>query len=240
MSRRKSQKKFPFSLSLSTGFFELHTKYGIPPIISNTTNIADDHQPVEKTILFHDELRKVHKCSVVTADINTVRRCFWDHHPFTHQPIGCPIEYKPRKISRSYNSEISKETFSVLESIPKNASDNYSHTTTIVAPTEYYETDGVFCSLNCALAFAIEEHKRNPLYSQSVSLIQKIYNETTQSKSPLIPAPPWRIIDVYSGDTDMTIAKYRENFQRISYEYKGVHRIAFKPISFTYEEQIRL
>lgn len=232
VSKRRVQKKFMFTINVENTFSEIHKKYNL--FETNITDISKVH--INTDISFHDELRKIHKCSVITVDMNGPSRCFWDHHPFSGSPVGCPIEYKPQKISRTFNSEISKDSFVVFESLPKNSPTECLHTTK-ATQQEYYETDGIFCSLNCALAFAIE-NQHNPLYSRSIGLLEKIFNETG-SNSTLVPAPSWRQLNVYSGGT-MTIEEFRKNFQRISYEFKGIHRLSFKPISFVYEEQYRL
>ena len=231
MSKRKVQKKYPFGLKLSSTFSELHGKYNITLAI-NTTTIQED---ALENISFHDELRKLHKCCVSTIVFGKKYHCYWCRHSFDSQPIGCPIEYKPQVIARVYNSEISKDTFSVTESIPRNQT-LIGDAVTRLSNAESYETDGVFCSFNCALAFAIE-NKSNPLYSRSISLINRIYSDVSKGVV-LTPSPSWRLLEEYGGP--LTIDEYRKNLYRISYEDYGIMRPIFKPISVLYEEKYKL
>lgn len=233
MSKRNSNKKYVFGLKLTSTFSELHDKYNITLAI-NTTSIKED--VVQDTVTFHDELRKLHKCCISTIVQGKKYSCYWCRHPFDSPPIGCPIDYKPKVIARTYSSEISKDTFSVLESIPRK--------TKIVNPSivnmsmsESYETDGVFCSFNCALAFA-NDNKLNPMYSRSISLINRIYSDIYEKGSVLTPSPSWRLLEDYGGP--LTIDEYRKNLHRISYESKGIQRPIFRPISTVYEERFKL
>ena len=233
MSKRTTSKKYLFGLKLTSNFSELHSKYNITLAI-NTTTIQEEI--VQDNITFHDELRKLHKCCISSILPGKKYCCYWCRHPFDTTPIGCPIDYKPKIISRTYNSEISKDTFSVSESIPR--------TTTITNPSivnatvpESYETDGVFCSFNCVLAFA-QENKLNPMYSRSISLINRIYMDVAEKGSVLTPAPSWRLLEEYGGN--LTIEDYRKNLHRITYEDRGVQRPIFRPVARVYEERFKL
>lgn len=233
MSKRTVKKKYPFSLKLSSTFSELHSKYNIN-LTFNTTTIRED---VPETVSFHDELRRLHKCCISTIVTGKKYNCYWCRHPFEGQPIGCPIDYKPQVISRIYNSEISKDSFSVTESIPR-AQAVASDTVKKIVSNESYETDGVFCSFNCALAFA-NENKTNPLYTHSISLINRIYNDVSKKgAATLTPAPSWRLLEEYGGP--LTIDEYRKNLHRISYDEYGFQRPIFRPVSSIYEEKYKL
>lgn len=232
--RQSSKKKYVFSLKVQN-LSELHSKYNIE-FITNKTNIEET---ISSELHYHDELRKIHKCcmSAVQYSKSNEYCCFWCRHPFSSTPIGCPIEYSPRVISRVYNSEITKDTFVVNESIASNQEIKDQHILK-TKESEHYESDGIFCSLNCTLAFAIE-NKHNPTYSKSVMLVHKIYNEIVENKtSSLIPSPSWRMLKEYGGN--LSIEEFRKNFQRISYENRGIHRLAFRPIAFVFEEKFKL
>jgi hypothetical protein len=235
MSKRQySKKKFTFSLKISK-LSEIHTKYNIGPV-NNTTIIKEENVG---ELQYHDELRKLHKCSTSSIDFSKAKtyHCFWDRNPFTHTPFSCPIEYNPRIISKVYNSEISKDKFVVNETIPKSL-DFDNPQISISKRHEHYESDGIFCSMNCALAFAID-NKLNPLYSKSETMIRRIHQELSPDcKTTLITAPSWRLLKEYGGL--QTIEEFRKNFQRVSYESKGIHRLAFRPISFVFEEKFKL
>ena len=52
-------------------------------------------------------------------------------------------------------------------------------------------------------------------------------------------APHWRLLEEYGGY--LTITKFRENFNKILYEYRGIinPEIYFKSIGHIYEEKIK-
>jgi hypothetical protein len=233
MSRRAytSKKKIVFTLKL-TKLADIHTKYNIGPVY-NTTIIKEDNS---NEIQYHDELRKLHKCTTSIVDFSKTYNCFWDRNPFNHIPFACPIEYNPRVISKTYNSEISKDSFVVNETIPKSI-DIKQPNIKLSKEHEHYESDGYFCSTNCALAYAID-NKLNPLYSKSEMLIHRIHQELTDNKTSLVEAPSWRLLKEYGGTK--TIEEFRKNFQRVSYENKGIQRLAFRPIAFVFEEKFKL
>jgi hypothetical protein len=235
MSKRRSQKKFIFSLKFGSTISEIHQKYNIN-IPINGTRIEEEKI---SSITFNDELRKLRRYCISMVDFSDSKSyaCFWDRHHFTTTPIGCPITYKPSVMTRTYNSEISHDTFVVRESVPKNQVINTETNTLTKEEKNYYETDGIFCSFNCALAFALD-NRHNPLYSQSVSLIHRLYKDVSVSGDVLVPAPSWRLLDEYGGA--VTIEKFRSDFTRAQYDYKGVYRQSFKPLGLMYEEKIKL
>jgi hypothetical protein len=236
MSKRQgSKKKHTIVLKLNN-LAELHEKYGID---SMKKTVIEESSEFPTEMQFHDELRKIHKCCVSAVQFQKSGEycCFWDRHPFSTVPFGCPIEYSPKIISRVYNSEITKDTFVVNESVASNQSHQSEHTIIKTKDNEHYESDGIFCSLNCALAFA-KDNAHNPVYSRSCMLIQKVYQEIVENKTSLLPAPSWRLLKEYGGL--LTIDEFRKNFQRMTYESRGIQRLAFRPISFVFEEKYKL
>ena len=197
-----------------------------------TTNI--DFQETT-TVCYSDESKKVHKCMISTIDFSnpSIYCCFWDRHFFTTQPIGCPIKYVPDVITREYFSEITKDKFSVKES----ASDLSKITLDTKYEAEYknyYETDGVFCSFSCCLAF-IRDNKKNPIYTDSEHLLRKIYYDFFKS-SNIICSPSWRILKEYGGMVN--IEEFRNNVSKMDYIYRGTYK-SFKSVGNLYEEKIK-
>lgn len=96
--------------------------------------------------------------------------------------------------------------------------------------------DGSFCSYSCVLAF-LEDHlekeasKRNPNYSQSITLLKQLFEEEFPGEE-LIAALDWTFQkDV--GNGDMTTKDYMANI-------KGVRiirhpNLSFKPVTVTYD-----
>ena len=180
--------------------------------------------------------------------------CYWDRHPFETEPLGCPIRYVSSKAIKRYYSEVSKDFYTIKENITKKQTNildkkaNFvfipiqpiNNTTTIKTNIkEYYETDGVFCSFNCMKAFVNEHKGYDNLYEHSDFLICKMYFDMYGVKNVNInPAPHWRLLPEYGGY--MPIDKYRENFNKSSFQYRGIVRNTdlFKPISMLFEEQL--
>ena len=73
------------------------------------------------------------------------------------------------------------------------------------------------------------------MYADSEHLFLKFMNEMGIKK--VNPAGHWRLLEEYGGP--LSITKFRENFQKIEYEYKGVCQ-PFKSIGHAYEEKIKL
>lgn len=227
--------KILFSLKLSSPIEDLYSKYELSFEEQNTTNI----EPIETvdSLSFIDESRKIHKCMLSSIDFSNANLycCFWCRHPFTTDPIGCPVKYIPNVVSRSFLSEITKEKFIVRENISKN---NYSstNTDTFTEVNDYYETDGIFCSVNCCYTFILE-NKKNPLYVDSEYLLHKIHFDIDKTDAKINPSPHWRLLKVYGGTLD--ISSFRSNISRLEYVKKGLYKPFFKSLAHSFEEKIK-
>lgn len=235
MSKRKTSKttkpsKHLFTIKLSLPLKETYAKYDITFENKNVTGIEE----ILGTLTYTDETRKLHHCLVSTIDFDKSYCCFWDRHPFTGTPLGCPIKYVPNVVSRTYFSEITKDKFTVKESVGVEQAVHPS----IDVKTEvnnYYETDGVFCSMNCMWAFILE-NKKNPLYADSEYLMTRILNDLLKI-TKVIPAPHWRLLIPYGGT--LPIEEFRKAFLKIEYENKGIYK-PFRSIGYAFEERIKL
>ena len=239
---------------------KIHKKYGIltenEDIIGsdsdtqkNTTKLIElsKQKGTPECISFLDEAKKNHCCQISMIDfnskmdINLLRyNCYWCRHPFDTVPIGCPIKYIPSQAEKTYYSQISRDKYRIKENITENKRKKIEETSDSISCTsEYYETDGVFCSFNCCKSW-IKENKHNHTYSLSNSLLTKIYNQVMGSKDVEISyAPHWRTLEQYGGD--LSIIKFRESFNKIDYTYQGVSRTLpnFRPVLQLYEENIK-
>ena len=232
MSKRKTTKKYIFSIRLPLSLKETYTKYGIEFNSSNVTGIEE----ILGSLNFVDETRKMHHCLISSIDFNSGKKycCFWDRHTFTTTPLGCPIKYVSNVVSRTYFSEITKDKFTVKESIfPGQKIDRSIEVRKDT--NDYYETDGIFCSLNCMWAFILD-NKKNPIYADSEYLFTRFMFDVMKI-SKVIPAPHWRLLEEYGGI--LTIEKFRESFSNVEYENKGLYK-PFRSIGFAFEEKIKL
>lgn len=226
-------KRHTFDLKLnSSQVKDIHTKYDMfnTEQGNNTTNI--ELESVD-TLAFLDDTRKSHKCILSKIDFANCEtyRCYWDRNPLPDKsPVGCPVKYIPNVIHRNYFSEINKEMFVVKESLIKGEKISSAIDDLSIETNDYYETDGVFCNLSCALAFA-RENKKNPLYAESEILIHRI------AGSKVDPAPHWRMLKEYGGTLD--IKDFRESAKYTEYVSFGVYKPFFKSIAHAFESKMR-
>jgi hypothetical protein len=209
---------------------------------------------------FMDESKKDHQCVVTMKSLitkgdlpeKTPLHCFWCRHGFTFRPIGCPIDFTPKRITKKYHSEITKDVYVLRENVT--ASQLFQITSEQqkngkydmeceynVQDRDYYLMDGMFCSFNCCLAF-IRDNITCPLYIYSEHYLTKIYYDIFGEHSkPLLPAPSWRLLEEYGGH--MTIEEYRKNFYKIDYLDIDNMVIPFpntRHVGFLFEKQVKL
>lgn len=239
MNKRKCVKKLPFAIRFKINPKDLFTKYEILFKDKNVTAI-DLESSAERieSLTFFDESRKHHTCILSLTDFSSGQEyhCFWDHHPISAgtDPIGCPIRFVPDKTTRTYLSEITKDKFTVKESMLKGQQLPIEFDMKI-EKNNYYETDGIFCSFNCCLAF-IRKNKKESMYKDSELLLHQIHNEYF-GHCTISEAPDWRILKEYGGPID--IDSFRTNFSKVVYDYKGIYKPHFKPIATAFEERIK-
>jgi len=241
----RKRKKYIFTLK-SINTEKIDQRYGIM-LLSNiteeepnpeTTTMVEDlveHKRTPEVISFLDESKHLKKCSVSMIDFSSgnphdktrVYNCFWCHHPIPKniRPIGCPVRYVPHQAVKSYYSELSRDTYTIKENITEKRSqelEKKKDKRVSLLKRGYYLTDGAFCSFNCCMAFIeCRENKRNPLYTNSFSLLLKIYNSMHDDKITVIDsAPRLRKLIPYGGE--LTITQFRQTFHRVEYIDHGV------------------
>lgn len=193
---------------------------------SEFSSLTQTNSSRVESISYFDESKRLHSCIVSMIDYRSriqtsdlKYNCFWCRHPFDTQPIGCPIKYVSKFLIKRYNSNISRSTYSIKENVSENRFDKDK--SLIQSPDDYYETDGVFCSYNCCQAYIID-NKHNSLYTDSESLLMKMYNQNSSSVSKIQSAPHWRLLTEYGGK--LSISKFREGFDKVDYESHGMTR----------------
>jgi hypothetical protein len=260
---KKPINKYIFSL-IGVNIEKIDQKYGIGissnftennNIPKNSTKITD-LDTIKKTpdiVSFLDESKRIHKCSISMIDyssneeISTKKyKCFWDKNfmPDGVQPIGCPIKYVASRAIKTYYSEISKDKYTISEQITDkryNDLENRDDKRITLDKKDYYETDGIFCSFNCCMAYIdAPENKHNPLYRYSETLLLKMYNKLVSSDTKynvpeILPAPHWRLLEEFGGH--LTIEQFRETFNKVEYKDHGL--ITCKSIGKIYEDNIK-
>lgn len=176
--------------------------------------------------------------------INCPYKCFWDRCsiPNHYRSIGCPIKYIPSRAIKTYDSFISKEKYSITEQITESKRNILEHENKElkIEQNGYYETDGIFCSFNCCLAFLqAKGNNKNALYKNSKNLLLQIYNDVSMNNGnfeEIIPAGHWRTLVDFGGF--LSIEDFRNSFNKTKYVDKG--SILVKTYGRLFEEQIRL
>lgn len=257
---KKPQKRYTFTL-YGVNIIKVDQKYSIVHVANedeaiplNTTKIGD-LDIIRKTpniVSFLDESKQLKRCTLSMIDFQTGNsvqqtqglryKCFWDREyiPDNVTPLGCPIKYISKKATKTYISEISKEKYSIRENVTvykANELTDRKDGRLEVDGVDYYETDGVFCSFNCCMAFIQSpEAKHNPLYRYSEMLLLRMWSLFNDSSEPvqILPAPHWRTLREFGGH--LSIEQFRESFNRIQFINHGIR---FSSLGYLFEDKLK-
>ena len=98
--------------------------------------------------------------------------------------------------------------------------------------TEYYLTDGIFCSFNCLIAY-IYDNSHDAFYSESKMLTYNMYKDIVGKETKKIKAAPhWRLLKEYGGP--FSIIDFRKSFNVSEYEECSFH---MKTLSKIFKEK---
>lgn len=262
---KKRKTKYPFVLK-DLDIEEVCKKYGysynkdicninkLIPKNSNVTKLDEIIVESENEFTYLDETKNKRKIIVSMIDyVNKEAikkcKCFWCKNNFNTEPIGCPIRYVPNMMVKRYFSHITKDYYTIKEEISNDkfeaihgdlVGDKISDNVTIkLINNDYYETDGIFCSFNCCLAW-IKDNSHNNLYTNSVFLLHQIYYNFFDIHHQIHPAPHWRMLKDFGGS--LSIEEYRSSFNKVIYDNE--HYIKSfpktKPIGQVYEEFLKI
>jgi hypothetical protein len=215
------------------------------------TDLSYKHKE-QHTFSYLDESKKEHTCTVTmihhtegAVPEKTTIHCFWCRHGFENRPLGCPIQYIPERIVKSYYSEITKDNYTLRENVSqKQLVENmeaYKKNKMVIQERDFYITDGVFCSFNCCLAFILDNHT-NPLYTVSENLLTHLYMTVFGNKAlPIEAASSWRLLRTYGGS--LSIEEFRKNFYNV--DYRDIDNVVIpfskaRSIGFLFEKQVRI
>lgn len=217
------------------------------PIPENTTSVEDiDQGRTPDIISFLDETKKKRSCTVSCIDLHNrfdhgQYCCFWDKNviPPNIKPIGCPINFIPSKGVKKYYSELSKDEYTIREEITEQRQHELAlrkENKITIDNNNFYETDGIFCSFNCVMAY-INENKNKSIYNLSHTLLLHMYKDLNDEHvDHIVSAPHWRLLKSYGGH--LTIEEFRESFNKIEYINHGI--ITQKSLGILFEHRIRL
>jgi hypothetical protein len=193
----------------------------------HATKIGDLDVAIERidAVQFSDELQTSYNGRLSTIQLNPtsnmVLHCFWCRHPIFSKSIGCPLNLQPNTVTKQYTSHINGNDYCIREQLREEA------------PTQVYDVDGSFCSFECCYAF-IRDHKTDPMYSQSETLLRKIYYQHAQSVD-LQCAPHWRLLREYGGN--MSIEEFRASVHTITYT---LEQVLWNPVYLLFRETYHL
>jgi hypothetical protein len=175
--------------------------------------------------------------------------------------VVCPLNYTPKQVAIKGQNEINTHigdvnstttinSFIIKENIPrckdinnledKSASKlissaikyNSNIKNLIEVTSGYYETDGVFCSPECCLAFINNEKSKagGSKYIDSERLLHSMLGLTQR----ILPANHYRLLESYGGK--LTIEQFRNNNKSVKYEYHGTTVL----ISHLFEKKLNI
>jgi hypothetical protein len=216
---------------------------------NNFTKIEELDKKSTLTISFFDETKKVKNCVVSFINFKNSEKnvknnynCYWDRHPIPDNiyPLGCPIKYIASTTTKTYHSEISKEKYSISESVTESKIEsliNRNDPRITIDKKGFYQTDGVFCSFNCCMSF-INENKHNPMYDNSEYLLFNMYKDLHPNEEieEITNAPHWRILKPYGGK--FTIEEFRDSFNKFNFTDEGY--ITMMSMGKIYENNFKL
>ncbi len=133
-------------------------------------------------IKFLDKAKEIVKCKKSCEGTH----CYWDRHLITgDNVIRCPTRYVPSEykrvhVTRGGSSYVIKEKITKKDRKRKTVPSDI-----ITVQKEYYETEGVFCSLRCCVAY-VQSNAHNPIYDESIQLLMKMYNIVQLPQAVLI------------------------------------------------------
>lgn len=226
--------------------YKVELKYGLQTKVDNPQTII----PMETTLLnpkteffsFLDESRKfclTMRDSITHGEI-TSKMCFWCRHSFETIPIGCPMKYVSSTIMKTCQSETVtddvKETYVIEQEIPiQYLADISDIAVGTIHPKDYYETEGSFCSFNCCMAY-INDHVRDSRYSNSKSLLGKMYLTSFNRVEKIHPAPDWKLLQAYGGPLTLAEFKTAGNYLYIDKSHPVANIPKVSPMGRIYEQ----
>lgn len=248
----KGKNNFLFTLKINTS--EVIEKYGVKILKVSFRELGNlDTTQIynidKKNTINVNEFSKDSCClkSKINFAIPNYYHCYWCRHLINGYAFGCPINYISSKLTINYQSHSNSALYTIKESVTnvqlqyvacadmcdKNSQGEISFGN---SSKGYYETDGIFCSFNCCLAY-IKDNLQNSIYKISEHLIYKLMSEITGCDSNTIwPAPHWRMLEIYGGH--LSIEEFRKSFNVIKYIEKEIKKnCSMTPIEILYAEK---
>lgn len=112
---------------------------------------------------------------IPSLPVSTNQRCWWCRSAFLSFPLGCPVRYY--KSSAAYRTMLSDNN--------------------LQSGDDYFETEGIFCSLSCVKAYIASQP--SALYANSLSLLSLLQRKLYGRNDTIPTAPSWKLLPEYGG-----------------------------------------
>ncbi len=155
----------------------------------------------------------------------TTKSCWWCKAGFTTHPIGCPISYEAN--ASGEKKKMFDEYLASMNITSTNSSD-------------YFVTEGVFCSFPCLKAYIIDNCSRNfgGRYKESCTYLTLMYFKLYGEMSQIPRAGSWKMIKEWGGP--LTIDEFRQTYGKLLYTETPNVRRPMMYCSSTYIKESRL
>jgi len=190
----------------------------------------------KRSMIFMNHYKNQSRMYAVMIDVTqngalprmTHKPCWWCRSSFTSIPVGCPLKYN-------------KNTPGTLDS---KRFEEYLKSINIVSDgtNDFFETEGLFCTLSCAKSYALEQLQKtsSPKYKDSLTLLNLIQYKVSNVHTEIPSAPSWKMIDEWGGH--LTPREFRESFGLVEYtETVNLRRpLMYSTSQYFQEKRIKL
>ncbi len=153
--------------------------------------------------------------------------------PVGCRPLGCPVDWLPSQIIRTSFSEMGRDDFTIKENVisaalPTAALGKKKESSEVDNRPAHYKTRHIFDSLNCVLAFAIDQ-REVPEYKFSIQLVHKLFRDLfPEANHELQAAPHWSLLKRHGGF--LSKKKFDERIGVVIFvEHGNIELPIFKP-----------
>lgn len=133
-----------------------------------------------------------------TLPLYTTKPCWNCRSTFKTHPIGCPLVYKKRDGKTDTDVNIIKKKFKELN-LPLDQG------------TDYFETEGIFCTFPCVKEYILDELSRNnsAKYNRALTLLTLMTEKLTGEmvEIPVVGDRTWKLLESAGGH--LTPKEYR-------------------------------
>lgn len=150
-------------------------------------------------------------CQNGALPLKITKPCWWCRNTFGTMPLGLPINYcSDIKDNENNSPNVIVMRERVLEHFKRA---NLPTTD----GTDFFETDGIFCSFPCMKAYVVDEMKKGSRtkFRNSLTLITLLYQKLFGRTIHIPTAGSWKLLTEYGGH--LPIEKFRQTFGLLAF-----------------------